>query len=156
MSYDRSSPAIFHTCYHIVWITKYRFKVLKGALRERVREIVRQVCRELGATIISGVLSADHVHMFVSIPPSVPVSKFMQRVKGRSSHKIQREFPELRKRYWAAISGPEVIFAPQAAPSRTTSYFSILNSTQINLPAPAGSGLSISKTRCRPPGSQNF
>jgi len=82
MSYDKSSHTVFHHRYHIVWITKYRFKVLQGALRERIREIIRQVCREMGATIISGVLSNDHVHLFVSIPPSVSVSDFMRRVKG--------------------------------------------------------------------------
>ena len=99
MSYDKSSHTVFHHRYHIVWI-KYRFKVLKGELRERVREIIRQVCRELGATIICGVLSSDHAHMFVSIPPNVSVSYFMQRVKGRSFHRVQQEFPELRKKYW--------------------------------------------------------
>lgn len=100
MSYDKASHTIFHHRYHIVWITKYRYKVLKGALRERVREIIRRVCSEMGAQTISGVLSTDHVHMFVSLPPNVSVSKFMQRVKGRSSFKVQQEFPEIKKRYW--------------------------------------------------------
>ena len=100
MSYDKASHTIFHHRYHIVWITKYRFKVLKGALRQRVREIIRRVCQEMGVQIISGVLSTDHVHMFVSLPPNVSVSKFMQKVKGRSSFKVQQEFPEIKKRYW--------------------------------------------------------
>jgi putative transposase len=43
---------------------------------------------------------ADHVHMFISVPPQIALSKVMMRIKGRSSYKIQREFPELRKRYW--------------------------------------------------------
>ncbi len=74
--------------------------MLRGEIRERVREIVRQVCAELGVTIVKGVLSRDHVHMFVSLPPQLAVSEFMRRVKGRSSRKIQQEFPALRKRYW--------------------------------------------------------
>ena len=86
--------------YHIVWITKYRYKVLQGKLRERVRDIIRQVCREMGVQIIEGVLSSDHIHMFVSVPPHVAISDLMQRAKGRSSYKIQMEFPEIRKRYW--------------------------------------------------------
>jgi len=73
--------------YHVVWITKYRFKVLKGAVQQRVREIIRQVCDENDVEIISGVLSGDHVHMFVSIPPKLSVSNFMRKVKGRSSHR---------------------------------------------------------------------
>ena len=100
MHYDRGKHTVFHHRYHIVWITKYRYKELKGAVRTRVREITRQVCEELGVTIISGVLSTDHVHMFVSIPPHRAVSDVMRRIKGRTSRKIQMEFPDLRKRFW--------------------------------------------------------
>ena len=81
-------------------LTKYRYKVLEGALRERIRTIIRQVCKELGVQIVSGVLSREHVHMFVEIPPHIAVSDFVRRVKGRSSHRVQMEFPDLRKRYW--------------------------------------------------------
>ena len=69
-------------------------------MRERWREISRQTCAELGVRIEKGVLSSDHVHMFVSIPPHLALSTVMQRIKGRSSRKIQMEYPELRKRYW--------------------------------------------------------
>ena len=47
MQYDKGKHTVFHHRYHIVWITKYRYKVLKGAVRARVREIARQVCEEL-------------------------------------------------------------------------------------------------------------
>ena len=100
MRYATGSHTVFHHRYHIVWVPKYRYKVLRGEIRERVRTIIRQVCSELRVEIISGVLSTDHVHMFVAIPPHIAVSYFMQRVKGRSSRMIQQEFPELRKRYW--------------------------------------------------------
>jgi REP element-mobilizing transposase RayT len=83
-----------------VWITKYRYKVLEGALRERIRTMTRQMCEDLGVQIVSGVLSREHVHMFVEIPPHIAVSDFVRRVKGRSSHRVHMEFPELRKRYW--------------------------------------------------------
>ena len=66
----------------------------------RIRDIIRQVCRELGVAIIDGVLSSDHVHLLVSIPPKRSVSEVVQRMKGRSSHKVQREFPAIGKRYW--------------------------------------------------------
>ena len=100
MSYSTGCHTVFHHRYHIVWTPKYRYKVLTGALRKRIRVIIKQVCEELKVDIISGVLSTDHVHMFVEIPPHVSVSYFMQRVKGRSSRKIQQEFPDLKKRYW--------------------------------------------------------
>ena len=100
MSYTSGSHTVFHHRYHIVWITKYRYKVLEGALRERIGTIIGQVCKELGVQIVSGVLSREHVHMFVEIPPHLAVSDFVRRVKGRSSHRVQMEFPDLRKRYW--------------------------------------------------------
>src|SRR3977135_1225132 len=90
MSYTSGSHTVFHHRYHIVWITKYRYQVLEGALRERIRTIIRQVCKELGVQIVSGVLSREHVHMFVEIPPHIAVSDFVRRVKGR----------DLRRRYW--------------------------------------------------------
>ena len=65
--------------------------MLRGEVRQRVREIIRQVCAEMGVTIVNGVLSCDHVHMFVEIPPHVSVSDFVRRAKGRSSRKIQQE-----------------------------------------------------------------
>jgi len=100
MTYTRGCHTIFHHRYHIVWVPKYRYKVLEGDIRLRVRDIVRQVCDEMNVRIVKGVLSRDHVHLFVEIPPHIAVSKFVQKAKGRSSVKIQQEFPELRKRYW--------------------------------------------------------
>jgi len=100
MSYSTSSHAKFHTRYHVVWITKYRYKVLTGAIRFRLRDITRQVCGQMGVRIIKGVLSKNHVHMFVEIPPKHSVSDFMRRVKGCTSRKIQQEFPALKQRYW--------------------------------------------------------
>ena len=100
MAYTRGSHTVFHHRYHIVWVPKYRFKVLHGEVRERVRDIVRQVCSEMGVTIVKGLLSRDHVHLFVEIPPHIAVSDFVQKAKGRSSRKIQQEFEHIRKRFW--------------------------------------------------------
>ena len=100
MQYEKGKHCTFYHRYHLVWITKYRYKVLQGDIRLRVREIIRQVCAENRVEIVKGVLASDHVHMFVSIPPNLSVSDFMRKMKGRSSHKVQREFPRLKKRYW--------------------------------------------------------
>lgn len=98
--YDTGAHTVFYHRYHIVWATKYRFKVLKGEVRLRVRDIIRQVCAEEGATIVKGALSQDHVHMLLSAPPKRCVSDLVRRMKGRSSFKVQQEFPQIRKRYW--------------------------------------------------------
>ena len=98
MSYTSGSHTVFHHRYHIVWITKYRYNVLEGALRERIRTIIRQVCKELGVQIVSGVLSREHVHMFVEIPPHIAVSDFVRRVKGRSSQSSRMAHVEPARR----------------------------------------------------------
>ena len=86
--------------YHIVWITKYRYKVLNGKIAYRLRELLRQGCEARRITIIKGSISKEHVHMLVSCPPNISVSDMMQYLKGRSSKKLQEEFPELKKKYW--------------------------------------------------------
>ena len=86
--------------YHIVWITKYRYKVLSGKIAYRLRELLRQGCEARNIIIVKGSISKDHVHMLVSCPPNISVSDMMQYLKGRSSKKLQEEFPELKKRYW--------------------------------------------------------
>ena len=66
----------------------------------RVREVIAQASEDLGVRIVNGVLTADHVHMFVEIPPHISVSEFVKIAKGRSSRKIQQEFPSINKEYW--------------------------------------------------------
>ena len=100
MQYATSSHCVYYHRYHIVWSTKYRYKNLTGALRLRMRDICRHVCRENEVDILRGVLSSDHVHMFVSLPPKLVISDLVRKMQGRSSFKVQREFPAIRKRYW--------------------------------------------------------
>ena len=100
MRYSSAAHTRFCHRFHVVWVTKYRYKVLQGLMRQRIREIIMQTCTEMGVHIVQGVLGRDHVHMFLSIPLKLSLSNVMQRIKGRSSRRIQMEFPELRKRYW--------------------------------------------------------
>ena len=85
---------------HIVWSTKYRYKVLHGDIQERCRTILRQVCEASDIEILKGVVSHDHIHLHINYLPSDSVSDIVKKLKGRSSRKLQQEFPELRKRYW--------------------------------------------------------
>ncbi len=84
----------------MVWCTKYRKKVLEKDVGMRLRELCRQICSDMGVEILSGVVSKDHVHVLVSMVPQVSVSKLIQKLKGKSSYKLQREFESLRKQYW--------------------------------------------------------
>jgi len=100
VEYRRGGHTVYDIEYHIVWATKYRYKVLQGKIAERLREVLRQGCRTHGMTIVRGSIGKDHVHMLVSCPPTLAPSKIVQLLKGRSSRLIQEEFEELRKRYW--------------------------------------------------------
>ncbi len=98
--YGKASHVVYDIKYHIIWVTKYRYKVLGGNLSIRLRELIRQGCDARGMTIVQGNIGKDHVHMLLSCPPSLAVSKIVQYLKGRSSRLLQEEFPELKKRYW--------------------------------------------------------
>ena len=71
MDYRYGSHTVFQIEYHLVWVTKYRYKVLTAEVAERVRELVRQVCETFEIRIVRGVVSKDHVHILVSAPPNL-------------------------------------------------------------------------------------
>ena len=85
--------------YHIVFIPKYRKKVLYGKVREDVREIISILCKYKSVEIIAGAVCIDHVHLSVAIPPKFSVSDFMGYLKGKSSLMIYEKYPELRYKY---------------------------------------------------------
>ena len=85
--------------YHIVFIPKYRKKVLYGKVREDVREIISTLCKYKSVEIIAGAVCIDHVHLSVAIPPKFSVSDFMGYLKGKSSLMIYEKYPELRYKY---------------------------------------------------------
>jgi len=86
--------------YHFVWVTNYRKKVLTGAVGERVRDLIREVCRTNEIEIVQGAVSADHVHVLLSCPPTLSPSKIMQYIKGKTSRKLMMEFKHVQKQYW--------------------------------------------------------
>ena len=75
----------YNCTYHIVFIPKYRRKVMYGKLRAEVGEILGKVCKMEDVTIIKAGTLPDHVHMYVSIPPKVSISKTIGRIKGKSA-----------------------------------------------------------------------
>ena len=96
--YKSGSHAVWDCKYHLVWITKYRYPVLQGDVGERSRELLREISRSLEMTIYAGAINRDHVHMLIGIAPHVSVSKAVQYLKGKSSHRLLSEYPALRKR----------------------------------------------------------
>ncbi|WP_416603272.1 IS200/IS605 family transposase [Wolbachia endosymbiont of Nasonia vitripennis] len=85
---------------HLVWIPKYRKRVLIGQIAVRVRELLRQVTMENEIQIISGKVAVDHIHMFISYKPQQSVSKIVQLLKGTSSRLLMQDFASLSKQFW--------------------------------------------------------
>ena len=79
MEYRYGSHTVYNIEYHFVWVTKYRYQVLKGDIALRVRELVRQTCEAFEIRILSGVVSKEHVHIVVSAPPNMAPSEIMRR-----------------------------------------------------------------------------
>lgn len=98
--YRKGAHTIYDIQYHFVWVTKYRYQVLQGEIAERVRELIRQICMSRDIIILKGHVSAEHIHVLVSCPPTLSPAKIAQYLKGSSSRKLQEEFPHLKKRYW--------------------------------------------------------
>ena len=93
--YGRSRHAVYLANYHLVWVPKRRKPVLVGAIRARLEAILRQVAREKGWTILELAIQPDQVHLFVSADPKIAINYIVNAFKGRSSHELREEFPEL-------------------------------------------------------------
>jgi REP-associated tyrosine transposase len=90
----------YRLMYHLVWIPKYRKRVLQGKIAQRIEALLRQ-CAEVNEWKIEELnVQVDHVHMVVQLKPSISVSKVLQLFKGGSSKKIREEFPELEEFLW--------------------------------------------------------
>jgi putative transposase len=91
-NYRKTSHATYDLKVHLVWITKYRKPELSGKIAERARELIRLVAKNNEVEILAGHISKDHVHLLVSMPPHLSVSKLVQYIKGYSSRKLLMEY----------------------------------------------------------------
>ena len=98
--YRHGAHTVFEIHLHLVWVTKYRRSVLQGEVGTRVRDLIREICAQEDVIIVQGHVAKDHVHLFVSIPPQVTISRLVQRLKGKTAYKMLQEYPHLRKKFW--------------------------------------------------------
>ena len=102
---DILSHTKYNCMYHIVFIPKYRRKIMYGKLKSEVRDIIRKLCEYRNVEIVEGMVCEDHVHLCVRIPPKISISEFMGYLKGKSALQIFDLHPEFRDRgdrhFWA-------------------------------------------------------
>lgn len=95
--YRHESNAVSLLNYHFVFIPKRRKKVLTGSIAERLQQIVCDVCNENRWRIIAMEIMPDHVHLFINAKPIDDPATIIRKIKGRASHLLRKEFPELLK-----------------------------------------------------------
>ena len=99
--FRKLSQTIWHCQYHIVWVPKYRFRVLKGAIAEEVATCIRIFAEQLRCEIIEMNVQVDHVHLLAMIPPKVSVSALVGTIKGRTAIRVLNKFRKLKEKpYW--------------------------------------------------------
>ena len=99
--YRKLTHVVYKCDYHIVFVPKYRFRILTGEIKQFVEESIRLLCEWKQVEIEEMNVQKDHVHLLVSIPPKVSVSNFMGIIKGKTAIKLFKSFPKMRKKpYW--------------------------------------------------------
>src|SRR3990172_2593055 len=98
MSFKLSAHSAYNINYHFVWCPKYRRKVLVGSVAKRLSVLIKQKASELSVTIEAIEIMPDHVHIFVSAPPTLAPHHIAAHFKGFTSHQLRIEFPMLRSR----------------------------------------------------------
>jgi len=87
---------------HLVFVTKYRHPVFNDAHLNRLEEIFSSVCEDFECELVEFNGETNHAHLLVNFPPKVALSKLVNSLKGVSSRRMRREFPELERHYWRA------------------------------------------------------
>ena len=99
--YRKASHVVYKCDYHIVWVPKYRFRILKGVVKELVDHDIRMLCEWKGCIVEELNVQEDHVHLLVSVPPKLSISQLMGTLKGKIAIKLFKSYPQLkRKPYW--------------------------------------------------------
>ena len=101
MQYHVSGHGVYKLQYHIVWVCKYRRRVLKPGVREYLEKVLRGMLRRMpGVEIETFGSDLDHIHLVMDIPPKYSVADVIAELKSRSSSTMRRKFQWLAKVYW--------------------------------------------------------
>ena len=99
--FRKLTHAIWHCQYHIVWVPKYRYRVLTGSVAYEVEQCVRSFSSWKSCEVLELSVQVDHVHVVCMIPPKLSISDYVGIVKGRTAIRVLKKFPDLKKRpYW--------------------------------------------------------
>lgn len=86
--------------YHLVWIPRYRKKVLVGPVEAKLKELLAEIATQYGFEILAVEVTPDHVHLFVNAPPKFAPAEIVRLFKGITSRNLKKEFASFRRQYW--------------------------------------------------------
>ena len=98
MGYKSNANIVYSCKYHVVWCSKYRRRVLEGAVEIDLKAIIRQIAKERKAEVIELEVMPDHVHLLVEVDPQYGIHRLVKQIKGRSSRILRSKYKELRSR----------------------------------------------------------
>ena len=95
-----SGHSVYRTEYHIVWIPKYRYRILNSGVKGYLEKMIPDVIKEIpGCEMIEMNIQVDHIHMVMVIPPRYSVSQVIGKIKGVTAGRLRTRFTWLTKRY---------------------------------------------------------
>ena len=98
--YQRQSHATYDCRYHIVWVTKYRFRVISPEIEIVLKWAIKDICDWKEIRILEGAIKEEHIHLYLQIPPKYSISDVLKWLKGKSAERLLSKFPALEKQYW--------------------------------------------------------
>ena len=99
--FRKLTHTLWHCQYHLVWVPKYRYRVLDGQVGHEAKICIRMFTEQTNSEVVELNMQLDHVHLIAMIPPKLSISDFVGKVKGRSAIRVFSMFSELRiKKYW--------------------------------------------------------
>lgn len=99
--FNKLTHAIWYCHYHVVWVPKYRLRILEGALKREVERCIKMYAEQKQCAIKELNVQVDHVHILIMIPPKHSISDVVGTIKGRTAIRVFKKFPSLKKRpYW--------------------------------------------------------
>ena len=95
--YQKENTCVHLLNYHFVWCPKYRRKLLKGEIKQRLTNLIKEKANQKQCEILTLEIMPDHIHLFITSKPIISPNKLIGDIKGYSSYILRKEFPELLK-----------------------------------------------------------
>ena len=101
LAIKRNKNCVYQTAYHLVWCPKYRKRILVGKIARELDVQIQIICQHNHWSILAQEIQPDHIHIFLSTPPSISIATAVKLLKGISSRVMLQKFPELKKQFWS-------------------------------------------------------